>query len=65
MRRWIGEQTNSFGVLTESLILSDKPNFGTWTLEVNAFVSKIIVIIVQPTGLHFDHCMSPSVAISN
>ena len=43
MRRWIGEQANSLGVLTESMILSDKPNFGTWTLEVNAFVSKIIV----------------------
>ncbi|CAL1532738.1 unnamed protein product [Lymnaea stagnalis] len=37
VRRWQGLQTNAGGIVSQSFMLSDQPNFGTWNIRVDAF----------------------------
>ncbi|XP_059162065.1 LOW QUALITY PROTEIN: C3 and PZP-like alpha-2-macroglobulin domain-containing protein 8 [Physella acuta] len=37
VRRWQGLQTNAGGIVSQSFVLSDQPNFGTWNIRVDAF----------------------------
>ena len=39
MRRWLGLQTNAGGFVSQSFDLSDQPNYGNWSIQVDAYVS--------------------------
>ncbi|KAL3859107.1 hypothetical protein ACJMK2_009340 [Sinanodonta woodiana] len=36
VRRWLGLQTNAGGFVSQSFQLSDQPNYGNWTIQVDA-----------------------------
>ncbi|XP_048253504.1 CD109 antigen-like [Haliotis rufescens] len=37
VRRWLGLQTNAGGLVSQSFELADQPNYGNWSIRVDAF----------------------------
>lgn len=37
VRRWMGQQTNAGGIVSQSFELADQPKFGNWSILVTAF----------------------------
>ncbi|XP_069113947.1 CD109 antigen-like [Argopecten irradians] len=37
VRRWLAVQTNAGGILSQNFVLSDQPNYGNWSIQVDAF----------------------------
>lgn len=37
VRRWLGLQTNAGGFVSQSFVLSDQPNYGNWSIQVDAY----------------------------
>ena len=37
VRRWLGLQTNAGGFVSQSFALSDQPNYGNWSIQVDAY----------------------------
>ncbi|XP_071092281.1 CD109 antigen-like [Haliotis cracherodii] len=37
VRRWLGLQTNAGGLVSQSFDLADQPNYGNWSIRVDAF----------------------------
>lgn len=40
VRRWLAVQTNAGGLVSQSFELSDQPNYGNWSIAVDAFGTK-------------------------
>jgi len=41
VRRWLGLQTNAGGFVSQNFTLSDQPNYGNWSIRVDAYVSTL------------------------
>lgn len=54
MKKWLGLQTNSGGIISQQFQLSDQPNYGTWNIRVEAFVSLYFSIV--SAGRWIDLC---------
>lgn len=37
VRRWLGLQTNAGGFVSQNFTLSDQPNYGNWSIQVDAY----------------------------
>ncbi|XP_048773201.1 CD109 antigen-like [Ostrea edulis] len=37
VRRWLAVQTNAGGIVSQSFMLSDQPNYGNWSIQVDGY----------------------------
>ncbi|WAR12173.1 CPMD8-like protein [Mya arenaria] len=42
VRRWLGLQTNAGGFVSQNFTLSDQPNYGNWSIQVDAYFQGTI-----------------------